>query len=355
MSKKRIVHLTPSFGCGGLERVIANLISSERGQKAEHIVISLSDELSFGYALPENVELISMEKKNGLDLWVHARLFKLLKKLKIDVFHTYNFGTIEYHAMAKLAGAKLCVHSDHGLGGDDPKGENKTHNIFRKSISHLIDHYIVVSEDLKNWVTKTVGVDEKKVEFIFNGVPVPKEIPPAKGRAYSTPFQLLIVGRLVAVKNHKNLFEALMNCQQRGLNLQCHVVGNGPLEDELKAQARDLPVVFHGHQKEVTPFIRNCDALILSSDYEAMPMTILEAMAQGRLTICPNVGGVASFISERESIMPKTNDPELLADAIEEIINLKDSEALRNRAFELVSEKYSVEMMAERYMAIYQC
>lgn len=355
MKKKCIIHLTPSFGCGGLERVIANLVSSRRAQDAEHIVISLSDELSFSYALPENVKLISMSKKEGLDLWVHARLFNLLKKLKADVLHTYNFATLEYHAIAKLAGVKLSVHSDHGLGGDDPDGKNNIHNLFRKNISRLIDNYIVVSEDLKNWAINTVGVDRKKVEFIFNGVPVPNQIPEKRQRKENEPFRLLIVGRLAPVKNHKNLFEALELCLSKEINIHCDIVGNGPLENELKELAKKLniPVTFHGHQKDVDFFIHKCDALILSSDYEAMPMTILEAMAQGRMTICPRVGGVESFITSKESVMPDDNSPLNLAKAIIDSISFVSSDKQRIDAYSLVSKKYSVETMADKYMSLY--
>lgn len=357
MSSDCVVHLTPSFGCGGLERVIANLTHSKEAKTKRHVIISLTDDLTFSYALPSNVECLTINKKPGLDLHAHIRLFFLLRKLKATVLHTYNFGTIEYHPISKLAGVKINIHADHGLGGDDPNGNNKTHNRFRKIMSFFIHHYIVVSDNLKDWVVNTVGVNEKKVHFIFNGVPVPEFIAPkGKKKNRGESFNLLIIGRLAPVKNHKNLFEAMqIFSEKRGVFMRCDVVGDGPLLESLKSLANKkmTRTVFHGLQQDIEPFLKDCDGLILSSNYEAMPMTVLEAMAYGRNVICPNVGGVMSFISHEEAIITKDNSPQELAKGIERLYFARNVEPLRLRGYEKVKSNYSVDIMAKSYMSLY--
>jgi sugar transferase (PEP-CTERM/EpsH1 system associated) len=360
MAKEHIVHLTPTFGCGGLERVIANLVSDPISQRMKHSVISLEDDISFQYALPDNVKIYTLKKRAGLDLHAHIRLAKLLRKLNPTVLHTYNFGTLEYHVIAKLCGVKIHVHADHGLGGDQPDGANKKHNLFRRAISTIIDHYIVVSDDLKIWVTQTVGVAEHKVEFVFNGVPVPAKH--LKDKRARNVLRLIIVGRLAGVKNHLRLLDSIEILQRSSpeLDIQCDIVGDGPMKDAVNKKIATLPdpsvIHMHGHQNDVASFLEKADALILSSDYEAMPMTVLEAMAASRPVICPMVGGVCDFISQREAVLVGKHDTKALAAGILALVHMtyEDETKMVEAAYEKVASTYSLSAMAKKYASFYK-
>jgi sugar transferase (PEP-CTERM/EpsH1 system associated) len=360
MVKEHVVHLTPTFGCGGLERVIANLVSDPISKRMTHSVISLEDDLSFQYALPNDVNLYTLKKQAGLDLKAHIRLAKLLRKLEPTVLHTYNFGTLEYHVIAKLCGVKIHVHADHGLGGDDPDGANKKHNLFRRMISTLIDHYIVVSDDLKTWITQTVGVAEHKVEFVFNGVPVPPKR--LKEKRVSNTLRLVIVGRLAGVKNHLRLLESIeiLQISNPELDIQCDIVGDGPMKNVMNDKIATLPkpsaIHMHGHQNDVASFLEKSDALILSSDYEAMPMTVLEAMAASRPVICPMVGGVGDFISKREAILVEKHDAQALSAGIFNLMHMthENKNKMVEAAYEKVTNTYSLSAMAKKYASLYK-
>jgi len=353
-----VAHLTPSFGCGGLERVIANLISANKNENIKHIVISLSSNMDFRYALPDNIEIHTLNKKDGLDLFTHARFLKLVNKLNIDVLHTYNFATLEYHFTAKFSKIKKHIHSDHGLGGDDPSGKNKKHNAFRKFISNLVDDYIVVSDDLKNWLIETVGIKSDRIEFIFNGVPVYDYIEKQNENSFC---EFVIVGRLAEVKNHKRLFNSLHDLKNKHNreNFHCYVVGDGPLSGGLKNNVLELNmesyVTFLGHQNDVKSIIEKSDALILSSDYEAMPMTALEAMALSVPVICPRVGGVEDFLSDNEAILVDGHSVEALTEGLLLFMKMNHEEKskLSLQAHNLVESKYSVESMVSKYNAMY--
>lgn len=355
MAIEHVVHLTPSFGCGGLEKVIANLLHECSGdENVKHSIVSLSEDLSFAHALPENVEIHTVNKKEGLDLLAHYRVAKLLKKIKATILHTYNFGTLEYHSSAKVSGIKKHIHSDHGLGGDHPDGKNSKHNKFRKVISHLIDDYVVVSNDLKTWVVDTVGVDSKKVKVIFNGVPThEKSALPSKS---INKLNLLIVGRLVEVKNHQRLFDALLLVKLNNpeLDIHCDVVGDGPLREFLEEKGNPL-VTFRGEQKDVFSYIEKCDALILSSDYEAMPMTILEAMSGCRPVICPDVGGIRDFLSDDDAFIVKPKSTEALSKIITQLA--KEDETFYSDVVDSahlkVSSEFNVKAMSRKYSELY--
>lgn len=354
-----IAHVVSSFGCGGLERVIANLITHSNPTTHRHSVISLTDDLSFRYALPPDTTIISLDKKPGHDLGVHLRLLKALNQIKPQVLHTYNFATLEYHPIAKLAGVTRHIHADHGLGGDHPEGKNKKHNWFRKVISWMINDYIVVSENLKQWVTDEVGVNGDKVHFVFNGVTVPDYVPLPKKPAGR--LNMVIIGRLHKVKNHTRLLHALHEAKTRlpDANLYLSIVGDGPERENIAACIDDLGlndnVSLLGHQNDVAPFIQKSDVFVLSSDYEAMPMTVLEAMALSRPVICPAVGGVADFINADDIFLTPGKNTTALSNAIVKLATTPSQqyEDKVATAHQKVKSMYSIQHMVNHYNQFY--
>tara|TARA_Y100001956_G_scaffold82449_1_gene103378 strand:+ start:1232 stop:2335 length:1104 start_codon:yes stop_codon:yes gene_type:complete len=361
---QRIVHLVTTFNCGGLEQVILNLIKHTPAElNVEHIVVSLTNEMEMAEHLPAGVQCLSLNKQPGKDPKVHLNLFKLLKKLKPHAFHTYNFGTIEYHPIAKLAGVKVSVHADHGLGGDHPEGKNKLHNVVRKVASFFIDEYVVVSDNLKEWVINTVGVNPKKVDFVFNGVVVHPHSPEQKKEfTDDQPFKLLNVGRAAEVKNQASLLRALSSAlkQQPEMSIHLTIVGDGPefnnlvsLRDEL--HLNDV-VSLPGLQFDVDKRMSACDGFVLSSKYEAMPMTVLEAMSSTRPVICPMVGGVCDFISREDAMLIEGNSESALTEAIIHLYNMpsEEREAMATRGYQSVFNLYSVENMVSAYMKKYR-
>lgn len=354
---KSIVHLVYSFGCGGLEKVIANLINYSTEYDVEHVLISLTDDISMLEQVDKNIKVFVLGKKSGNDIKTHFKLFSLLKKIKPQAINTYNFGTIEYHMAAKLAGVPIRVHSDHGRGGDDPAGKNKLHNTFRKFIANFITEYIVVSYDLFQWVLNDLKINRKKLSLIFNGVAVPEKIE----HSSSSPKVFVTVGRLDKVKNQKLLIDAFalaVNTIDGFEDCKLNIVGDGPLYNELAAQINALnmndSIYLLGFRNDITTILKNSDIFVLSSVYEAMPMTILEAMANKTPVVCTNVGGISKFISEKQAWFVESKNCQALADKLNEV-TINDEYRLEkvSNAFNLVSEKYEMKQMVKAYMAKY--
>lgn len=108
------------------------------------------------------------------------RLASVLKKNKIDIVHTRNWGATDGIIAAKLARVPIVVHGEHGRDMTDPAGTNMKRNLIRKGLSYFVDCYITVSNDLRRWLITMVGVDEKKIQTICNGVDIVKFNPAKK-------------------------------------------------------------------------------------------------------------------------------------------------------------------------------
>lgn len=117
---------------------------------------------------------------------------------------------------------------------------------------------------------------EKRISYIQNGVDIERIDRVIKEKGQNECFTLIYVARLVKLKRHKMLFKAIRKLS--GVKLK--LIGSGPLEQELRNEAKDLNVEFIGSLPRdcVYEELTNADAYVSTSSYEGLPIGVLEAM-----------------------------------------------------------------------------
>lgn len=314
-----VVHVVPSFNPGGLEQVICNLVRASSGS-IQHTLVSLTDQTGLFHLIENHADLVCLNKQPGNDVKSHVRLYNLLKKLKPNTINTYNFGTLEYQATALLAGVKNRVHSMHGYGGDPSQGTSQKRNLFVKLISKIIHAYTVVSPDLKKWALETTKIAPNKVHLIFNGIDTDVFIPLNKN---DDVFRIITVGRLHPVKNQALLINAYHKARQQSKLLEKSeliIIGDGELRATLEQQVNNLElsdnVTFLGYRSDTHAYLGISHLFVLSSNYEAMPMSIIEALSCETPVLCTQVGGVEYLVDDQVGWLTPNNDEERLANQI---------------------------------------
>lgn len=353
-----IVHLIYRLDIGGLERVMLNCINKLVDEPFRHIIISLTDANNFAQDKNNPIEVFCLNKKSGNDFGLHFKLYKLLKKLKPQVLHTYNLPTIEYHPIAWLAGVKGHIHAEHGRDIADPQGLNKKHNILRKLMAFFIQRYVCVSDDLYQWLIHHVGISDAKALLIANGIDTEQFNLP---KVPSHHIRLAIVARITPVKDHLTLLKALV-ILQRELSEQdipqLAIVGDGEQRVALESycQTNQLNSVrFLGARDDVAQIIAETDIFVLSSLAEGIPMTILEAMSGKTAVVSTNVGGIPEVVTDGvEGFLVDKSNPEALAKAIRTYINkprliTEHGEQARERIVNHFNEKNMVQAYLHEY------
>jgi sugar transferase (PEP-CTERM/EpsH1 system associated) len=356
-----VVHLIYRLDIGGLERVMLNCINQMQDENIGHIIISLTDANNFAQSKSNQIKVYCLGKKEGSDLGIHFKLYKLLRKIKPDILHTYNLTTIEYHPISWLAGVKGHIHAEHGRDVGDPQGLNKKHNFLRKLMSNFIHSYISVSEDLHRWLINTVDIPEKKALLIQNGINtelfnVPKTI--------SKQLRFTIVARISLVKDHQNLLNAftLLKKQLPVEKLpQLAIVGEGDQRTKLEqfCHEQDLDTVtFLGARDDIEQILSQTDIFVLSSIAEGIPMTILEAMSAKTPIVATRVGGIPEVVEDsKEGFLVDKNNAEALAQGLLNYINqpeliLEHGENARAKVLKKFNEKHMVQAYLEQYKAL---
>ncbi len=160
-------------------------------------------------------------------------------------------------------------------------------------------------------------------------------------------------------KNISGLLESLKIVEQKGIDFQCTLIGEGMDFDLMKEKAASLSLInkvsFTGllEGQTLADEISSGDFLVLSSNYENMPVVILEALASGLPVVSTNVGGIKEMIDETKGILVEPRNKEALAEAMIKMIETHknyDPEYLRKS----VIERYGYESVGMFLDKIYK-
>jgi glycosyltransferase involved in cell wall biosynthesis len=163
-------------------------------------------------------------------------------------------------------------------------------------------------------------------------------------------FHLIAVGRLNPQKGHLDLLRAMNQLvhQRQQHHLHLHLLGQGPLEAELRQfvdrqQLRDH-VTFAGYVSNPLPYVKGCQLFCLPSLYEGLPLALLEAMACAVPVLaadCPS-GPREVLADGRFGRLVPAADPQALTDAIADTVDDPDAgQQLVRAARQRVVECYS--------------
>jgi colanic acid/amylovoran biosynthesis glycosyltransferase len=150
----------------------------------------------------------------------------------------------------------------------------------------------------------------------------------------STPPLIIAVGRLIAKKAFANLVRACRLLAERGKSFQCEIIGEGPLENELRAQIEQVGlqnrVALPGAkpQRDVRQRLAAANVFVLPSmvdpqgGMDNLPTVIMEAMATGLPVISTDIGGIPEMVVQNETgFLVRPGDAVEVAGAIEKVFD----------------------------------
>jgi len=171
----------------------------------------------------------------------------------------------------------------------------------------------------------------------------------------SSGAHLVHVGRLVRQKRHDRLLKIAQKLKMRGVHFQLDLIGDGPLRHEISKMCREMKlhdtVIFRGYQENPFVWINNADLMLLTSDYEGMPMVLIEALTLGTPVVSTDVefgpreiieNGINGFITSKD-------DDEAFVNCVIAVLNEK--KVFSERAKES-GKRFYVQNHINRYLDI---
>jgi len=371
-----VAHVVFRFDYGGIENSIVNLVNRMPADRYRHAIVALEGigtEFARRVQRPD-VELLTIHKRPGKDPASYRRMWRTLRRLRPDIVHTRNLGTLDMQLAAAAAGVRCRIHGEHGWSPTDPQGLDRRNLRRRRLLRSLPQAYVAMSRDIARWLEQSIGVPAACVRQLYCGAdserfrpegPRPDDLPwrGVKQDGDGAPVVLGTVGRLDPIKNHAGLLRAFRAILDRHPEwqprLRLIIAGDGPLRDELVAMTRDLGLErftwLPGARGDVPQLMRAMDVFVLPSINEGISNTILEAMATGLPVVASRCGGNPELVVEGVTgALCDPNDIGGLQAALESYVakaGLRESHGRAAR--ERVAEHFSLDAMVGRYMALY--
>lgn len=366
-SKIKILHILHSFNMGGLENGVVNLLNNSDHDMFEHEICCVTKSGNAALRLKNRIPIYEMYKHEGNDWRLIPKLAKLMKNRKPDIVHTRNWGTVDGIVAAKLAGIRAVVHGEHGWNMDDPRGQNIKRRMLRKLLSGTVDHFLAVSENIKNWMIDSVGIKSRKISKILNGVDTNKFCADNKGvdrnkLGFANNAVIIgTVGRLDPIKDQQLLLNAFAKLNHEQENLCLIFIGDGPERKRLESIKRTFPcrdhIFFLGERHDIHEVLPMFDIFVLPSKNEGISNTILEAMATGLPVIATDVGGNPELVQHAHTgLLIPPIDCDALVDAmnfyIEQAPHMRKihGQNARDRAV----RDFSLDSMVKQYETLYK-
>ena len=325
----RVMHVVFAFQPGGMEMGVLKLVNGLDRRRIQSAICSTQTARELNSLLSPQVPLFEFRRREGNDPRLVWNLYRLFARERPHIVHTHAWGTlIEGLTAARLAGVPIVVHGEHGT-----LQLRHRQRILQRYAWSRVDRVHSVSTRLAERMAHEVGFPPDRIQTIHNGVDLSRfrgAISAADARhALALPVDGPIVGavgRLVPVKDHVSLVEAIARMGRDGARATAVIAGEGPLRGTIEARASALGVTEQirllGHRQDVDVVLAALDVFVLPSRSEGLNNTILEAMAAGIPVVATRVGGADEMVIDGETgVLVPAASPEALATALRRLLS----------------------------------
>ena len=344
----KVLMLTAVMNGGGTERVIAVLANYLAKQNID-VAIAMTAGDRVVYELDSHIKVLQLGDRTGGSIKKRLeRVRRIRECYKEDPDRIIvSFGT-ETNLFALLAG----IGSKNKIIISERNDPNQCNfKMLRNLIYRLADHFVFQTEDARQYFSKKIA---------DKGVVIPNPLAKEMKKDFSgeRTRDIVAVGRLEPQKNHRMLLQAYQLFDRKYPGYRLVLYGKGFLQKELETFAKELgieqKVVFAGFTQEVEKKIQDAAMYVLSSDYEGISNSLMEAMAMGLPVIstdCP-IGGSKMLISDKKNgMLTPVGDVEAFAAAMCYVAEDAERAERMGREAEYVRQAYSAETICQKWLA----
>lgn len=359
----KILQITYSLASGGAERFVVDMCNELVKNEENEVYLLVIRDLNIpknSHYLPElskDVKCLNIGATKGLCWKSVTGVYKIINEIKPNIVHAHCDLTLLY--LPSLFYRKtIYIHTLHTLAEKNivhEKLKSFQRFLYRKyvqgiTISELCQKSFVDFYNLNNSVCIHNGRTEmiKSKEF----QKVEKEIEKYK-KAKELPV-FIHVGRFSPEKNQKRLFEAFLRLKEDDKRFLLIVIGAGFEESEFYELNKLDEFKILGKKNNVADYLACADYFALSSNWEGLPLAMIEAMSMGCIPISTPAGGVVDVIKDGiNGLLCPTFDTDDYHRTIEKVFK-KDFFINKDVVINDYKKNYTMEVCANKYFNVYK-
>jgi glycosyltransferase involved in cell wall biosynthesis len=327
-------------------------------------MFDVEEHMFMAQTLYPSVKRITLHKKPGLDISVFFKIHKLIHNNNYDSVNTH-LRALFYSTPAIVMNKTNYFHTVHNMAA-------KETGTVSRFIHRLLFRYfgvtpIGISREVLSSIQEEYGGGH--IVLIDNGVKHPEattnianiqnEINNYKKTSDSKVF--LTIGRIEHQKNHMMLVEVFNRLISEGDDVILLIIGDDPYpEKPLLNKLKNIAssgIHFLGMKQNVSDYLLCSDAFCLSSLYEGLPITLLEAMSLGVIPICTPAGGIPDVLQDMENGLLSTDlSGESYYAKIKQFLSLstETKTSLSIKTIHDFENAYDITKTAQKYIELYK-
>ena len=255
------------------------------------------------------VEGLGRAPKPGDDARALAQLVKEIRKFRPHIIHTHTAKAgVLGRTAAKLAGTRAAtVHTFHGhlLHGYFSPTKTRAIVSVERLLARATTQLVTVGSEVRDdLLAANIGKPDQ-----FTVIPPGLILPPGPSRAdararLSLPEDSPVIGfigRLTAIKRPDRFAAIVRAVLDQAPDVHFVVAGDGEQSEPLRAATEGLSVKMLGWRDDVETILAACDAVLLTSDNEGTPLSLIQAGFAGLPAIASDVGSVREVVLDGET------------------------------------------------------
>lgn len=350
----KILHIITNTELGGAQRVCIDLAISALKDGNTVAVASMESGYLWGALLSEIIKfpLKNMVKPISLkkDLKCFFELKKVIKQFKPNIIHLHSSKAGVMGRLASIFNNKRIVYTVHGFDSIRLK-----HRIFlplEKILQYFCGAIVPVSiYDEKNLCSEKIT---KKLYVVHNGIKEPEK----KNhldliKSVSNRKIIMTIARISPPQKKIQMFLDVAKSMPEYLFIWIGGEFDCPIDETRKKYVLPSNCILVGNIPEASSYLNDCDLFVLFSNFEGLPMTIIEAMANKKPVVASDVGGINELIDENCGKLIETEEDAIKS--IKEILENSNTAAeMGNSAYEKYKKDFTIDAMWNKYKSIYK-
>ena len=334
----RVVHILTRTNVGGPSVIVASLMDGLDSRVFQQALLrgeignDEGDYLALHHSKIQVHDIRALGRRVAIfdDVRALFALVKKLREIRPDIVHTHmaKAGALGRIA-AVIARVPVRIHTYHGhlLHGYFGKGKTFVVVIAERILRMLTTYAVVVGEQVRQDLIKAKIVSAFASCSIAPGVSDIQLWDKEKalnqlGLPHNRPV-VLFVGRLTGIKRPDLFVDLAKRLASSNQGALCVFVGDGPLGEQLRDVAKDAEnLCLAGWQKDLGVVYAVADVVVLCSDNEGMPLSLIEASLCTKAIVATNVGSVKEIIEDGVSgVLVPPGDAVALHTAVSRLLN----------------------------------
>jgi glycosyltransferase involved in cell wall biosynthesis len=369
----KVMRIIARMNVGGPAVQVSGLMRGFSSYEFEHRLYTgfcATDEADYLDSVATDIKairIVGLGRRVSLrgDIRAFLSLVKAIREFKPHIIHTHTAKAGFLGRIASLVSLQksIRVHTFHGhlLNGYFGSFKRALVVIAEKSLAFATQQLLAVGNKVRQDLLEAGIGSKEKFGLMPPGLAIGNL--PSKNDALTffglnnQRLQCAFIGRVTQIKRPDRFLDVVSEIKKRQISLDFFIAGDGELLEVCRERIIDenLPVKVLGWQSNIEKVLSAADIVVLTSDNEGTPLSLIQAGMAGLTVVSTNVGSVPEVVLDNASGLITSLDVQEIADALEKLVTDKAlRERLGHAAQEFTLANFGVQRLVQDHEELYK-